>query len=512
MRRFLQNGSWLAALASGLLLSLSFPTPGFSLLAWFGLVPLLVSARRHLFRDGFLAGVSYFAAVLYWLNIVMTTYGGLSWPLAIAAYLLLALYLALFFGVAVWVCGRLRFNHNLSYVLTLPIVWVSLEYVRAFLLSGFPWATLGYSQQKLMLIQSADIFGVYGISFLVIFGNAVLAELFLAFRGHAGMPYRGALALAFLFLLNLAYGWHRLGQDLEGREFELDVAVIQGNVDQAVKWHPAFRGKTIANYLRLSLQAHAAGATDLIIWPEAALPFYFQNGGPLAERIRELPQKVEGYLLFGSPAFQGEGAEQTSLNSAYLLAPDGRTVGRSDKVHLVPFGEYVPLKPLLPFVDKLVVGIGDFSPGDIRPLSMAGHEIGVLVCYEAIFPKLARDFVLRGSDLLVNITNDAWFGRSSAPGQHLEMVRYRAIENRIWVARAANTGISAFVSPAGRIIAATDLFETTYATARIGLGAKPGIYAKTGDLFPKIFLFLTLFWLFYPHGKSIRQSRHKRSG
>ena len=510
MRRILQDGTWLAALASGLLLALSFPTPGISLVAWFGLVPLLVGTRRHYFRDGFLAGLAFFAAVLYWLNIVMTTYGGLSWPLAIAAYLLLAFYLALFFGVATWLCGRLRADKGLSYALTLPIVWVGLEYVREFLLSGFPWATLGYSQQSLWLIQSADLFGVYGISFLLVLCNAVLAELILAWRGPAELPYRGTAVLVLLFVLNLGYGWHRLGQDLEARDIELDTAVIQGNVDQAVKWHPAFRDQTIVRYLDLSLQAHAAGASDLIIWPEAALPFYFQNGGPLANKIRLLTQKVEGHLLFGSPAYRREGTDQTSLNSAYLLAPDGQVVGRSDKVHLVPFGEYVPLKPLLPFVDKLVVGIGDFSPGEIRPLPLAGHEVGVLVCYEAIFPELARDFVARGSDLLINITNDAWFGRSSAPGQHLDMVRFRAIENRVWVARAANTGISAFVTPGGRIIAATDLFETTFATARLGLGARPGFYAATGNLFPRIFLVLSIFWLLLIKVTAIQSSWLKK--
>jgi apolipoprotein N-acyltransferase len=173
----------------------------------------------------------------------------------------------------------------------------------------------------------------------------------------------------------------------------------------------------------------------------------------------------------------------------------GRVLGRSDKVHLVPFGEYVPLAPFLPFIDKLVTGIGDFTPGTVSPLPLNGAEIGVLVCYEAIFPELAREWVRRGSDLLVNITNDAWFGRSSAPWQHLGMTRFRAIENRIWIARAANTGISAFIAPSGRVTEQSPLFETLYLKGEVGLGAQPTLYTSIGDAVPTIFLILGIWWL-----------------
>jgi apolipoprotein N-acyltransferase len=166
-------------------------------------------------------------------------------------------------------------------------------------------------------------------------------------------------------------------------------------------------------------------------------------------------------------------------------------LGRSDKVHLVPFGEYVPLGRLLPFIDKLVVGIGDFSPGTIEPLPLDGHRLGVLVCFEGIFPELARESVAKGSELLVNITNDAWFGRSSAPYQHLAMTRFRAVENRVWVARAANTGISALISPSGRIPAQTKIFETTVLAGKVGLGARPSFYTRHGDVLPTIMLALS---------------------
>ncbi len=497
MRRFLPDRCLVYAAFSGLLLALAFPSPGLSGLAWVGLVPLLLSMQRRPFNSGFCAGLVFFAIVLYWLNIVMTTYGGLSPVLSVAAYLLLAAYLALFFGTATWAACRLREKLGYPYLLTLPVLWVALEFLREFLLTGFPWASLGYSQQSLWMIQSADLFGVYGLSCLLVFANCVIAAVL-----HAGrrrdrrlMPVRPLLLLAVLMLGTAGYGSYRLGQDLDWRETSLEAAVIQGNIDQAIKWNPAFKGKTIAGYRSLSHQAHRAGATDLLIWPEAATPFYFQQGGPLADLVRQLPRETGAHLLFGSPAYVAKQGDHQSLNSAFLLSPQGKLLGRSDKVHLVPFGEYVPLKPFLPFIDKLVVGIGDFSPGKIEPLDLNGHALGVLVCYEAIFPGLARDYVNSGSDLLVNITNDAWFGRSSAPAQHLAMVRLRAVENRIWIARAANTGISAFISPSGRITGTTGLFETTYLTARVGLGAQPGLYARMGDLLPGAFLLISLMWL-----------------
>jgi apolipoprotein N-acyltransferase len=200
-------------------------------------------------------------------------------------------------------------------------------------------------------------------------------------------------------------------------------------------------------------------------------------------------------LLFGSPAYHRDPGGLRYLNSAFLLSPDAQLLGRSDKIHLVPFGEYVPLGSFLPFVNKLVTGIGDYSPGEINPLPIQGHQLGVLICYEVIFPELAREYVRQGSDLLVNITNDAWFGDSSAPWQHLAMARFRAIENRVWLARAANTGISAFISPSGRVVEQTSLFDTGFLVGKVGLGARPGLYSRMGDLVPGSFLVIGLLWL-----------------
>jgi apolipoprotein N-acyltransferase len=300
---------------------------------------------------------------------------------------------------------------------------------------------------------------------------------------------------ALLLLLNFGYGFSCLQKDIDSRAETLKTAVVQGNIPQDIKWRPDNQLATVKTYRDLSQRAERAGARDLIIWPEAATPFYFQDGGQLAKAVAKLPQETGAALLFGSPAYLRGPGGLRYLNSAFLLAPDAELLGRSDKIHLVPFGEYVPLGKFLPFVNKLVAGIGDYSPGEINPLPIRNHQLGVLICYEVIFPELAREYVRQGSDLLINITNDAWFGDSSAPWQHLAMARFRAIENRVWMARAANTGVSAFISPSGRIIERSELFETDFLFAEIGLGAQPGLYSHMGDLVPGAFLLISLLWL-----------------
>lgn len=497
MRRLLPDFATLAAAAAGGLLALAFPRPDFSWLAWFALVPLLLVMAKRPFRSGFVAGLTFFAAILYWVNIVMTTYGHMHPLFSVIAWLLLSAYLALFFGAATWAACRLKEVRGYPLPLTLPVFWVALEFLREFLLTGFPWATLGYSQHgNLTLIQSADLFGVYGLSYLLVLVNAAIAEwLMTRKQSHRRRPATAALVVVILVAGTWGYGYWRLGSDLDNRPDRLKVSVVQGNIPQDVKWQPEFQQETIRIYRDLSLTAAKAERPGLIIWPEAATPFYYQDAGKLSEEVTALPEQAQSTLLFGSPAYRKEPGGVRYLNSAFLLDPSGREMGRSDKIHLVPFGEYVPLKRFLPFIDKIVVGIGDFSPGTINPLPLNGHKLGVLVCYEAIFPELAREWVKQGSGLLVNITNDAWFGNSSAPWQHLAMVRFRAVENRVWIARAANTGISAFVAPSGRIHAATGLFVPAAATVEVGLGARPGFYARTGDLIPGLFIVIAVLWL-----------------
>ena len=315
---------------------------------------------------------------------------------------------------------------------------------------------------------------------------------------------RGGAALSIRAVTGKPIKLVGLGEKLDARSKTVPVALVQGDIDQGVKWNPAFQQRTVDIYRDLSLQAAASGPLELVIWPESATPFFFQDGGPLADEVTSVPRRSGVELLFGSPAYRVENRQYRYLDSAFLLSRKGKVLGRSDKIHLVPFGEYVPLKRFLPFVDKLVVGIGDFSPGTVSPLPMDGHKIGVLVCYEAIFPELAREYVRMGSDLLVNITNDAWFGDSSAPYQLLAMARFRAVENRVWLARAANTGISALIAPSGVITVRSSIFKRLALRGRVGLGARPTLYTRTGDLLPVLALILSLWWLVRTRRRFVR--------
>lgn len=485
--------------ASGLLLAAAFPRPDLYPLAWVALIPLLLVMKQRPFATGFTCGGTFFAAVLYWLNIVMTTYGGLNLFLSLIAYLLLIAYLACFFGLASWLACAFEKQFKLPYLLTLPILWVALEYLRGLLLTGFPWALLGYSQQNFSTaIQSADITGVYGVSLLLVAVNCGLAWIIQ--QPHNRFAWLGLAGTLLMSTTHFGYGFWRESQPLDQREEQLQVAMIQGNVEQAIKWDPQYRQTTIDTYLQLTEQAAGSGA-ELLIWPEAATPFFLQEPTPLADQVRQVPLRHNSYLLVGSPAYQQQPSGEVSyFNSAYLFSPQGKSLGRSDKIHLVPFGEYVPLGKLLSFINKLVVGVGDFTPGSVTPLPLNGHSLGVLICYEVIFPELARDYVRQGSGLLVNLTNDAWFGRSSAPYQHLGMARFRAIENRIWMARAANTGISALIAPSGKVTVASPIFEELQLSGRVGLGSAPTFYTRFGPVLAQLCLLLSvigsgvLFW------------------
>jgi len=478
----------LLACLSGLLLVLSFPKADASFLAWVALIPLLTALEgqspRTAFRLGLLCGAVAYAGLLYWVIIVMTEYGHLPLFASVPLWLLLALWLALFTGVAAWVT-TLGEGLGLKSALTLPLAWVALDYLRSFLLTGFPWTMLGHSQYRLLpLIQVADITGVYGLTALIVLANVVFYRIIRALAG-AEVPYpaKSAVVLVLALATTLGYGFSRLNAPQPNGK-PLRVALIQGNIDQAVKWSPVFREDTLNIYSDLSRQAAARQPLDLIVWPESAAPFYFQENSEASERIRNLARQLKVNLLFGSPAVELRHGRPSNLNSAFLLGPDGNEIGRSDKVHLVPFGEYVPLARLLPFVHKLVHGIGDFVPGqEIRPLVADNVPLGVLVCYEAIFADLARSQVNHGSRVLVNITNDAWFGRSSAPWQHLSMAAFRAVETRTPLVRAANTGITSIIDQNGHIRGMTSLFKESVMVGEVNVGSANAPYLQLGDSF-----------------------------
>ncbi len=477
------------------MLTASFPPAATDWLVWFSLVPLLAAMQGHspkrCFQLGFIAGTAHFLSLMYWIIVVLGKYGGLNLFLSLIILVALCLYLALYtglFGILFSVFYDTRFG-----LLLTAGAWVCLEYLRGRLFTGLPWCFIGHSQSaRLHLIQICDLVGVYGLSWVVAAVNIIVFKII--FDRRTAMRTAVIAQTAFvtaLLLLTLFYGELKLSAPPAVTLSPIRTAVIQGNIDQSEKWIPEFQEKTVAAYERLSLQA-ARTEPDLIVWPETAVPLFFQDPSPLSARIINIPDQTGADLLFGSPAYVDSGHEVRYTNRAYLLSSKDRAVLAYDKTHLVPFGEYVPLQRFLPFVSRLVPAAGDFVPGEkIAPLPAGAYTAGVLICYEAIFPHLARRQVNGGADILVNLTNDAWFGRTSAPFQHLSMSVFRAVEARLPLIRAANTGISAFVDSRGRIVQQGDLFREAVMVSDITpSGEGLTFYVQYGYLFPLFLLAL----------------------
>lgn len=500
----------LLAGASGLLLTAACPDLDLNWLAWIALVPLMAALRaasgRTAFRRGMIAGMVHYMTLIYWLVYTMRTYGGLPWYLAVPPLVLLSAYLSLYLGLFAVIWTRFR-KGVLEAAAWAPVLWCGLEYLRSFLFSGFPWGLLGYSQYRnLHLIQISDIFGIYGVSFLLVLGNAAV---FFAAACRIGLPWRGdpvkpahaagGLCMAFAALAGtLAYGWVgiRSVDRMTAAAPSLRAAVVQGNIDQMIKWDPAFQEETTGKYLALSRGIDPR--PDLVVWPETAVPFYLFDDTALTDRVVEGVREIGAHFVIGSPAYEVSGTGADYFNSAYLVTPDGRPAGRYDKVHLVPFGEYVPLQKWLPFIRKLVVQAGDFKTGEkgetlaVEGAGLGDLGLGVLICYEIIFPDLSRAAAANGAGLLVNVTNDAWYGRSSAPYQHFSMAVFRAVENKRALIRAANTGVSGFIDPVGRIEGSTPLFVDAAVGHAVPVLTRKTLYTRTGDWFAAVCLGITV--------------------
>lgn len=499
------------SIAAGAALTCSLPGAGVSWCGWFALALLLAAIRTatvsRALMLGLLAGGVHFLTLLYWLVPTLHRYGQIPSVLAAGALFLLAFYLALYvaaFSGMVTACARKRMGHPLWCLVMLPVFWVGLEYLRTHLFSGFPWGLLGYSQyENLHIIQIADLWGIYGVSGLLALVNAgvMIAALSLGCRSwQARVPGKSAAAVAVLvtaaaLFATWSYGDWRIRQtDRMVADAEtIRVGMIQGNVEQSLKWDEAFRDRTTRTYIRLSSELLADGKKpDLVVWPETALPFYFFYDKELTRQVLDAVARIGTHFLVGSPAYESDnGAADLSIfNSAYLIDPAGQVAGRYDKVHLVPFGEYVPLRSWLPFLGKMVPQAMDFSAGQTgQLLAMNGTRLGVQICYEAIFPSLCAAMVRQGGDLIVNITNDAWFGKTAAPGQHFAMAVVRTVENRRSLVRAANTGISGYVDPAGRVLETSGIFKTATLLRSVPvIKNQTTFYSRHGDVLPWIAL------------------------
>lgn len=477
--------------ASAVLLVLSFPPCNMELLAWVAFVPLFFCLEKQpgprAFALSYITGVIFWLGTVYWL--IHVTLPGMF---------LLVLYLALYFGIFGLVVSAYNLQLTVYSLLFIPSAWVLLEYIRSHLLTGFGWALLGYSQYlNLPFVQIADITGVWGVSFLVMLVNVIIYQLM---SGRTKAVFIRCSLTCLLLVLCFVYGLFRLGFSRQAAAGNpVKISVVQPNIPQELKWQPLSRDSIIARYLTLTAQA-AEDSPDLIIWPEAALPVVLEEEPEYFERVQELAEGIGRPMLLGAVTTTGA----SYRNSALLVSGQGRLVTKYDKLHLVPFGEYIPLRNILSFLET-VVPIGDFAPGhDYTVFSLpAGPALSarfsVLICFEDLFPGLSREFRKQGAGFLVNITNDAWFKQTSAPYQHLCASVFRAVENRLYLVRAANTGVSGFISPEGKIISLVrdktgrSIFVQGFLTRTVAVSKQQkSFYTRYGDVFILLCLAVTL--------------------
>jgi len=432
--------SWLAI--SALLLALSFSSFNLGFLAWCALVPLYLGLEHKALAKSL--PIAFIWGVVFWL-IHVTLLG----------QAILILYLSIYcglFGAVVYFSRSLPVLIRLFF---LPAAWVLLEYLRSYLFTGLPWAIIGFSQYRnLAVIQIADITGAWGVCFLVVLANTAL---YLYFRRLAKIKL--LLVCLGILLAVLGYGLIKLMEPPPGHNDaqQIKVSVVQGNIPQDLKWDKRSTA-FIHNRYRELTAGLAPVKPELIIWPEASVPGLWGRDEDEFVQVFALARQLDTNLLAGAVSY----LEQNYFNSALLVAPGGQVQEIYHKLHLVPFGEYVPLKRILPFLET-IAPIGDITPGveyTIFRLQAARHSdqserpvtFGVLICFEDLFPELSRELVKKGARFLVNITNDAWYKESSAPYQHFAASVFRAVENRLYLARCANTGVSGFIDPAGRIL------------------------------------------------------------
>lgn len=471
----------LVVAAGALALALAFPGTDWSGAAWVALAPLITLALMRPSRTalalGWLGGFLFFLILLRWLDFTFRVYSAIPWPLTWFPTMLLAaycgLYVGLFAGALSWLGARRSPAVALA---TAPFLWVAGEWVRGWLMGGFPWGHLGYSQhQQLTVIQIAELGGVYAVSFVVVAVNAAVAALVLLSRRQA---VTALAAAALLVGATVVFGTVRL-READGPGETAAVAVVQPSIAQPLKWDPDYAVTTLQIYFELTRQA-AKGKPDLIVWPETSTPTVLRRDPALLAALRALSRDAGAPLLVGSVDVE-DGSPPKYRNTAFLLDERG-IVNRYDKIQLVPFGEYVPLSGVIGFVRGWAEFIADLEPGS-RSVVFSGPPapFGTVICYEGIFPALVRRFVKDGARFMVNMTNDGWFGRTDGPLQHLGMYPLRAVEHRTAVVRAANTGVSALIAPSGEVVSSLPLFVRGVLEGRVPLSVRRTFYTRFGD-------------------------------
>ncbi len=520
--RRIHKSAWLLALSSGVLQVMIFPRPGLYFLSWIAIAPLIYAILRAREIDaaellsqenpsflapgnvrqgfvlGYVSGVLWYLGSCYWVYHVMHLYGGLH---PVVAFLLLvgfALYLGLYHGVfgamLAW-AAQAKSGFSRKALVLAPFLWVTVELARCYV-TGFPWDLLGTVQvDNVPLARIATMTGVYGLSFEIVLVNSAFAA---AFLGNKRNRKNMILAAITASVALQAGRWLKV----EPYPATSTATLVQHNLPvKEGAWDYDYYDQTLREFGRLSVKPKPGSSPGLIVWPESPAPF-FLNDQKFVQTISDIAKRNESYVVAGSlgvrRAASGDAAEGNIFNSAVLIGPDGGLAARYDKVHLVPFGEYVPFKNLLAFAKSLTAEVGNFAPGGDRvPLELKDERVGVFICYESIFPNEVRQFAARNSQVFVNISNDGWFGMTGAPEQHLNMARMRAIENHRWLLRATNTGITASIDPLGRVVARAPQNMRTQLQAPYSLVDETTFYTHYGDWFPFGCAIISIFGLLF---------------
>jgi len=501
------------ALLSGILTALAFPKFNLSFLAWISLLPLffvvLSKTPKQSFLLGLLAGTVFNGVLLVWIPSVPAHYGHLSFEFSLLIYIIFILFLGLSWALFSYLFAKIhRASPKTSYFLA-PLIWISLEFILTYFLTGFPWVLLGSSQFKnIPFIQFSSLVGVYGLSCVIVFFQSMFVS---------SMVYRKKtpffLGLFLLITVHLG-GYLSLEKNLQTQD-TFKASVIQGNVSSDIYWNevsPETILTLFEEHLKLSQQSYAKGA-KLIIWPEFSVPLCFSCPGELYRSFKRIlfqfVQDTQCTLLLGTNETSHSAGQTFYYNTALRLSP-GLSTSAYYKIHLVPFGEYTPYKKIFSFIEKVTHAIGEVTPGTNYTLhSYKKYKFGSPICYEVIFPALVRRFVQKGANFLVTITNDGWYGKSSAPYQHFANAVFRAVENRRFLLRAATTGISGIVDPYGRILTQSPLGIKTFLTGAITPRTKMTFYTKYGDILPIAGLTLTGFFFILSLIKIRNESKRK---
>ena len=476
-------------LLSAILLILAFPNFNLSYLAWICLIPLFLVIEGEDFLTSFLLGLLtgfvFYAGSIYWIIGTLRYYGDLSWPLSVLIGALLMGYLALYFGIF---CGIVSFFNRFFYsfnIFLIACLWVALEYLRTYFLSGFPWNLLGYTQwNNLVVAQISAFTGIYGVGFLIVLVNVLVAKLigFSLQLIHRKQSAHSIQAVILVLAISLGYGLIIVSLDNKTGDLKpIKTAIIQANIPPDMKWQPLEKTNTLRKY-QFFVDRVRNDIIEVIVFPETAMPGLLREEPELLGAAKLMAQGSKASLLIGSM----DRSHGKFYTSCFCLNMDGEIIGQYNKTHLVPFGEIFPFRKYLEKVIPVVKELGDFTPGEtLNILKSPLSNYGVNICYEDIFPDLVRRLARNGAEVLVNISIDSWYLDTAAPYQHFYMNVFRAIENRRWVIRSTASGISGYIDPYGYIYSQTQLFQPQVAIQMVTPENKLSFYTKYGDLFAK---------------------------